>query len=63
MGFHTRGGKEGMKVYYFTKRGLLSYAILAMLIVGVIGFSLLYYSDMGIATRLTEPIYLSLIHI
>lgn len=46
-----------MKVYYFTKRGLLSYAILAMLIVGVIGFSLLYYSDMGIATRLTEPIY------
>lgn len=41
-----------MKVYYFTKRGLLSYAILAMLIVGVIGFSLLYYSDMGIATVL-----------
>lgn len=46
-----------MKVYYFTKRGLLSYAILAVLIAGFMGISLLYYNDTGIATRLNEPIY------
>jgi probable sporulation protein (polysaccharide deacetylase family) len=57
MGFHIGGGTEGMKIYYFSKRGLMSTAFLAVLLAGFLGFSLLYYNDIGVATRMSEPIY------
>lgn len=46
-----------MKVYYFTKRGLISTALIAVLLAGFLGFSLMYYNDISIATRMSEPIY------
>lgn len=46
-----------MKIYYFSKRGLMSTAFLAVLLAGFLGFSLLYYNDIGVATRMSEPIY------
>lgn len=46
-----------MKVYYFSRRNLLSMAMLVILLAGFVGFSLLYFNETGIATRLNEPIY------
>ncbi|HZJ84949.1 MAG TPA: polysaccharide deacetylase family protein, partial [Syntrophomonadaceae bacterium] len=45
-----------MRVYFFSKRMLLSMAIVLVLC-GIIGFSLLYYNDASVASRMKEPIY------
>lgn len=46
-----------MKVYYVSKRNFWGAVGLLVLIAGFLGFSLLYFSHAGIATRMKEPIY------
>ncbi|HZK42778.1 MAG TPA: polysaccharide deacetylase family protein [Syntrophomonadaceae bacterium] len=46
-----------MKVYFFSKKTLIGSAVIALLICGFLGLSLIYYSDTGVASRMTEPIY------
>lgn len=46
-----------MRIYYFTKRRILAVAALLLLIAGFLGFSLVYFTSAGVATRLIEPIY------
>ncbi|HQA49206.1 MAG: polysaccharide deacetylase family protein [Syntrophomonadaceae bacterium] len=46
-----------MRIYYFSKRGLMSAAFIAVLLAGFLGFSFMYYNDISIATHMAEPIY------
>ena len=57
MGFHLGGGERKMRIYYVSRRSMLNAALLVVLLAGFIGFSLLYFNETGIATRVNEPIY------
>lgn len=46
-----------MKVYYLSRRSLLSTALFLIIMVGFLGLSLMYFNKAGIATRMQEPIY------
>lgn len=46
-----------MRIYYVSRRSMLNAALLVVLLAGFIGFSLLYFNETGIATRVNEPIY------
>ena len=46
-----------MKVFYFSKRNLISIGIVCLLLVAFLALSFTYLSKMGIASRMNEPIY------
>lgn len=46
-----------MKIYYFTKKKLFGGLIALLLIFSFLGFSLIYFSDAGVASKSREPVY------
>lgn len=46
-----------MKIYFISKKNLIGAAAVLVLIFSFLGFSLIYYNDSGIASRMNEPIY------
>ncbi|NLB89543.1 MAG: polysaccharide deacetylase family protein [Syntrophomonadaceae bacterium] len=46
-----------MRVYFISKKKLIGAAAVLVLIFSFLGFSLVYYNESGIASRMTEPIY------
>lgn len=46
-----------MKIYYFSKRALLTGAMVLLLAVGIFSFALIKYEHISIASNLQEPIF------
>lgn len=46
-----------MRIYFVTKRNLLTTGVLLLLICGFLGVSMVYFNHTGVATPKKSPVY------